>query len=71
MSNSSTQQRPWSARTRAPASSVVSEPSRTTETVRPVVVDVFPPTYTERSASSDTRRSIILFPMPGSPTIMM
>ena len=71
LSNSSTQQTPWSAITTAPASRQNSPvpPSLPTDAVSPVEVLMFPVTYTPRCDALHTALSIWLFPIPGSPTI--
>ena len=69
MENSSMRQTPQSARTRAPASRIYSEPSLKQETVRPADVEPIPVVITDLCDISEAYLSIWLLPVPGSPTI--
>jgi hypothetical protein len=67
--NSSIVQTPQSASTRAPASSMYSEPSLKADTVRPADVDPIPVVMTDLLLSCEIALRIYDFPVPGSPTI--
>ena len=71
-SNSSTQQSPPSARTRAPASSIHSPlASLTAVHVSPAAVEPMPVVSTERGDSLAAYRSTCDLPVPASPTSSM